>query len=145
LTPEYLEAGLVRLGLSWEWLTLRVLELTYTAWDLTSFARDCGYEGGPFLWDDERRFRIRAELDAALFHLYFPCDGRGEWLASDLEDPRSLGAVKEVFPVPRAAIEYVMDTFTIVKGREEEVHGGYRTKVAILAVYERMLGAMGGG
>lgn len=34
------------------------------------FASDCGYEGPPFRWDPERRFLLRAELDAAFFHLY---------------------------------------------------------------------------
>jgi hypothetical protein len=34
------------------------------------FARDMGYEGGPFVWDEEdRRHRI-ARLDALFFHLY---------------------------------------------------------------------------
>ena len=46
----------------------RVLELTYTAWDLEGFARDCGYDGPPFRWDEERRFMLRCELDAAFFH-----------------------------------------------------------------------------
>ena len=46
----------------------RVLELTYTAWDLESFATDVGYDGPPFRWDAARRFLLRAELDAAFFH-----------------------------------------------------------------------------
>ena len=54
----------------------RVLELTYTAWDLKSFAADCGYDGPPFRWDEERRFQLRCELDASFFHLYL---GSGEW------------------------------------------------------------------
>ena len=33
-------------------------------------ARDCGDAGPRFRWDEERRFLLRAELDAALFHLY---------------------------------------------------------------------------
>src|SRR5690606_21887452 len=33
----------------------RVLELTYTAWDLQPFAQDVGYDGPPFVWDEERR------------------------------------------------------------------------------------------
>lgn len=31
-----------------DWMFPRVLELTYTAWDLQPFAQDCGYEGAPF-------------------------------------------------------------------------------------------------
>ena len=33
-------------------------------------ARIWGTIGAPFVWDKERRFKIRAELDAAFFHLY---------------------------------------------------------------------------
>jgi hypothetical protein len=52
------------------WIEERVLELTYTAWDMEPFARDLGDHGPPFVWNEERRFAIRAELDAAYFHLY---------------------------------------------------------------------------
>ena len=53
-----------------------VLELTYTAHDMASFARDMGHvdEDGrvlpPFRWDDERRLHLRAKLDALYFHVY---------------------------------------------------------------------------
>src|SRR5690606_10809493 len=53
-----------------DFITSRVLELTYTAWDLRSFAQDVGYDGPPFVWDEERRFLMRCELDALYFHLY---------------------------------------------------------------------------
>jgi hypothetical protein len=52
------------------WILPRALELTYTAWDLEAFAKDCGYDGPPFRWDEKRRFLLRCELDAAYFHLY---------------------------------------------------------------------------
>ena len=52
------------------WIRARVLELSYTAWDMEAFARDLGDGGAPFRWDEERRRLIRAELDAAFFHLY---------------------------------------------------------------------------
>src|SRR5262249_11431032 len=41
------------------WLLPRVLELTYTAWDLQPFAADCDFNGPPFRWDEERRFQLR--------------------------------------------------------------------------------------
>ena len=49
-----------------DWLAPRVLELTYTAWDLEPFARDVGYDGPPFRWDPARRFLLRAELELLL-------------------------------------------------------------------------------
>ena len=44
----------------------RVLELTYTAHDLTPWARDLGYAGEPFPWDPVRRAILRAELECPL-------------------------------------------------------------------------------
>ena len=34
------------------------------------FARDMGYDGPPFIWNDEERRHLRARLDALYFHLY---------------------------------------------------------------------------
>jgi hypothetical protein len=42
----------------------RVLELTYTGHSMAPFARDLGYDGAPFAWDEDRRAQLRAELDA---------------------------------------------------------------------------------
>ena len=42
----------------------RVLELTYTSHSMAPFARDLGYNGPPFLWNEDRRALLRAELDA---------------------------------------------------------------------------------
>ena len=47
-----------------------VLRLTYTAHDMAPFARDLGYDGPPFRWDEEERRHLRARLDALYFHLY---------------------------------------------------------------------------
>jgi hypothetical protein len=93
------------------WLLPRVLELTYTAWDLQPFARDVGHDGPPFRWDPARRFLLRCELDAAFFHLY--------GLSHDDTD-------------------YVMDTFPIVRKNDEKAHGKYRTKLAILEIHKAM-------
>ena len=83
-----------------------VLRLTYTAHDMTSFARDLGYEGPPFVWDEEARRHLRARLDALYFHLY--------------------GLTKE-------DAEYVLDTFPIVRREDKAVFGRYRTRDLILA------------
>ncbi len=89
----------------------RVLELTYTAWDLEPFAQDVGYDGPPFRWDPARRFVLRAELDAAFFHLY---------------------------GLDRGDTDYILDTFPIVRKNDEKTHGEYRTKRVILEVYDAM-------
>ncbi|MFJ3987672.1 DNA methyltransferase [Streptomyces sp. NPDC090032] len=100
------------------WLTPRVLELTFTSRDMASFARDHGDEGAPFRWNEERRELIRAELDAAMFHIY------------------GLG---------REDVEYVMGTFPTVRKRDEAAHGTYRTRDLILDAYDRMTKARATG
>ncbi len=89
----------------------RILELTYTSNKLIMFAQDCGYEGPPFIWDEERRFVMRCELDAFYFHLY---------------------------EIDRDDVDYIMDTFPIVKRKDEEKYGEYRTKKVILEIYNEM-------
>ncbi len=97
------------------WITARVLELTYTAWDMQPFARDLGDDGPPFRWDPERRSLLRAELDAAYFHLY---------------------------GITRDDTDYILDTFPIVKRKDEAAYGEYRTKRLILEFYDRMADAI---
>ena len=83
-----------------------VLRLTYTAHDMAPFARDLGYDGQPFLWDEEDRRHLRARLDALYFLLY--------------------GLTKE-------DAEYVLDTFPIVRREDEAAFRCYRTRGLILA------------
>jgi len=94
-----------------DWIAPRVLELTYTAWDLEAFANDYGFNGPPFRWDENRRFQLRCELDAAFFHLY---------------------------GIGREDVDYIMETFPIVKRKDEAAHGTYRTKETILLLYDTM-------
>jgi hypothetical protein len=96
----------------------RVLELTYTAWDMEPFARDLGDDGPPFRWDEERRFLMRAELDALYFHLY---------------------------GIDRDDVDYIMETFPIVKRKDEAAYGTYRTKDQILEIYDQMTAASSAG
>jgi hypothetical protein len=101
-----------------DWIATRTLELTYTAWDLEAFAQDCGYDGPPFRWDEERRFLLRCELDAAYFHLY---------------------------EIARDDVDYIMDTFRVWKEKEEKRFGEYRTKRVILEIYDEMTQAIESG
>lgn len=94
-----------------EFISPKVLELTYTSYDLKPFAEDCDYNSSPFIWDEERRFLVRCELDAAYFHLY----------GIRLED-----------------VNHIMDTFTTVKRKDEEKYGEYRTKHVIVEIYNNL-------
>jgi hypothetical protein len=53
-----------------DWIEDRVDELLYTARDMASAATSIGDDGEPFVWDADRRAVLRAELDAAFFHIY---------------------------------------------------------------------------
>ncbi len=83
-----------------------VLRLTYTAHDMAPFARDLGYDGPPFVWDEEERRHLRARLDALYFHLY---------------------------GLSRDDAGYVLNTFPIVRREDEAQFGRYRTRDLILA------------
>jgi hypothetical protein len=102
----------------------------YTCWDLQPFAKDCRYSGHLFRWDEERRFHIRCELDAAFFHLYL--GSPEEWRRKG--SPELLRA----FPTPRDAVSYILETFPIVRQKDEARYGEYRTKRTILEIYDAM-------
>ena len=90
-----------------------VLELTYTAHDMAPFARDMGHVDAngdvlpPFVWDDDRRLRLRARLDALYFHLYGVTD--------------------------RDDVRYIYSTFPIVERQETKAYGHYRSRDLCLA------------
>jgi hypothetical protein len=151
-----------------KWIVPRVLELTYAAWDLKSFADDVWADGEaneesrsakyvglrnvileqwennaaevdgghtdmkppdwlglipsvkdhpnpfpypPFKWDEDRRARLRADLDGLYAHLY--------------------GLTRDEF-------DYILDTFPIVRRKDEEKYGEYRTKRLVLEAYDEI-------
>jgi len=135
-----------------DWLLIRLIELYYTAWDLEPFAKDCGWDGPPFRWDEERRFLLRCELDAAFFYLYLPSTKEGSWKPAKIsegaihdETPEQLAELTKHFPAPRDAVSYIMETFPIVKKRDETEYGSYRTKDTILEIYDAMQTAIATG
>lgn len=108
----------------------RVIELTYTAWDLEPFAQDILSEIGPetwnqyfpdnpleegrphpFRWDEGRRAVLRAELDALYAKLY------------GLTNPE---------------LEYILTTFPVLEKNEIREFGEYRTRRLVLEAWERM-------
>jgi energy-coupling factor transporter ATP-binding protein EcfA2 len=101
-----------------DWMRPYVLELCFTAYDLQGFAEDCGYTGAPFRWDDSRRGHLRAELDAAFFHLY---------------------------GLNRSDTEYVLNTFEVLKKGELKRLGKFDTAERILTAYDAMTAATSSG
>ncbi len=128
-----------------KWLRSRVLELCYTAWDLLPFAQENGYQSPPFQWNQQRRFALRCELDAVLFHLYVPVGANGDWRSAEGEKAEDLARLKANFPTPRDAVAYIMDTFPIVKRKDEEKWDEYRTKRVILEIYDEITRAISVG
>jgi len=102
-----------------DWILPRVLELTFTAWDLQPFARDVGDEGPPYIWEPERRFMLRCELDAAFFHIY---------------------------GISRDDVDYILDTFPVVKKNDEKTtFGEFRTKRVVIERYDALAAAAASG
>lgn len=89
-----------------EFVRSEVLHLSYTAHNLAPFAKDLGYDGPPFKWDDTDRRHRMARLDAIFFQLY----GIGQEAAA-----------------------YILDTFPIVREADHQAFGKYITRDLVLA------------
>lgn len=98
-----------------EWLLLRVVELVCTSHQLMEPAIPVLGSPSSFRFDPERRSLIRAEIDAALFIEY---------------------------GLDREAVEYVLETFPILKKSDLKRHGGYRTKELVLDSYDAISAAV---
>jgi hypothetical protein len=104
-------------------IVLRVLELTYTSYSMTSFARDLGYSGEPFAWDEDRRALLRAELDAWYARAY----------GLSRDDLRYI-----LDPADLLGPECPSETFRVLKKNEmAKFDGEYRTQTLVLAAWDR--------
>lgn len=105
------------------WITRRTLELTFTSNSMASFARDLGYDGPPFPWDEDRRALLRAELDA--------------WYA------RAYGLNRDELryildPADVMGEDYPSETFRVLKNNEMRKYGEYRTRRLVLEAWNRL-------
>ncbi len=141
----------------------RVLELVYTAWDITAFAADVWAEADealraliverrmanyrdteaqssaeittlclraavvnsdpppPFIWHDERRARIRAELDARIARLYGLTRDELRYILD---------------PADVCGADFPGETFRVLKEKEIRQFGEYRTRRLVLAAWD---------
>lgn len=95
-----------------EWISSRVIELTYTSLEMRGWAKEMGYEGEPFQWDEKRRRFLRAELDACFFYLY---------------------------GLDSTSIIYIMNSFSGLAHKEKKEFGEYLTKRLILEQYDFLI------
>ena len=88
-----------------------MLELTYTSESLRPYAADLGDTGQPFAWNEDRRTQLRAELDAAIMH---------------------------IFGHRRADAKHVLNAFPVLREHEQRDHGHYRTRDLVLSEFDKM-------
>ena len=103
----------------------RVLELSYTSNSMAPFARDLGYDGQPFAWDEDRRAQLRAELDAWYALAY----GLSRDELRYVLDPKDV-----------MGEDYPSETFRVLQKNEIAKYGEYRTQRLVLAAYDALVG-----
>lgn len=134
----------------------RVVELTYTAWDLENFFTDVWAEADetlrgailrqwqsnqlaadrapatsvqtPFVWHEERRALLRAELDAYYARLY----GLSEQDLRYILDPQDVYG--PTFPG---------ETFRVLKEKDIRRYGEYRTRRLVLEAFAKLPATVG--
>ena len=108
-----------------EFISRRVLQLTYTAHDLSAWAAALGYDGAPFDFDVGSRAQIRAELDAYYARLY----------RLDREELRYI-----LDPADVMGPGYPTETFRVLKQREMNTKGvgEYLTRRLVLEAFDRL-------
>jgi hypothetical protein len=105
----------------------RVLELTYTAYDLSAWAQDLGHSGPPFPFNTDRRAQLRAELDAYYARLYGLTRDELRYIL----DPSDV-----------MGDDYPSETFRVLKNGEMREFGEYRTQRLVLAAWDQLNGVV---
>lgn len=104
-------------------VTPRVLELSYTSDDLAPFASSLDFDGPPFLGQLDRRVHLMAELDAYYAHLY----------GLKRDELRYVLDPSEIF-----GDDFPSESFRVLKEREEQEYGEYRTRRLVLEAYDEL-------
>jgi len=107
-----------------KFISTRVLELVYTAWDMQPFAKDMGYDGEPFIWNPNRRALLRAELDAYYAKLY----------GLTRDELRYILDPADVY-----GADFPSETFRVLKNNEIKQFGEYRTQRLVLEAWDRII------
>jgi hypothetical protein len=97
-----------------------ILERAQFLIEVSHDAPRLGISGGAarMRWNSGERAEVRAELVAAFFHLY---------------------------GIERPDVDYILDTFPILRRKDEQTFGEYRIKRRILEIYDAMAEAAAAG
>ncbi|MBS0436169.1 MAG: N-6 DNA methylase [Proteobacteria bacterium] len=107
-----------------DFIVPRVLELSYTAHDMSPWAKALGYDGPPFGFDAPRRAILRGELDAYFARLYGLT--RDELLY--ILDPAEI-----------EGSDYPTETFRVLKANDQrEFNNEYRTRDLVMDAWDRL-------
>lgn len=136
---------------SQNYIAPRILELVYTSLDLKTYAEDMSYHGEPFRWDEERRALLRAELDAYYAQLYGLNRKQLRYILDPADlTPRELEDILDPWEevadpldplgyVQRAAVsDFPGETFRVLKEKENNKYGEYRTRRLVLEAWEKL-------
>lgn len=100
----------------------RVLELSYTSRSLTGLARDLGYDGLPFKWDESRRAQLRGELDAFYARAYGLTRDELRYILD---------------PADVMGPDYPSETFRVLRKNEIAKYGEYRTAKLVMQAWDQ--------
>ena len=100
-----------------QWISERVLKLTCTAEDMIPLAKACDFKGsrgdGVHIWKEAERAEIRAELDAAYFHLYGITRDDAEYMLSTFSNsglvPEDKRGSQQLLCAPGSTGQMVLD------------------------------------
>jgi hypothetical protein len=108
-----------------DWISERVLKLSCTAEDMIPLAKACDFKGsrgdGVHVWKVAERAEIRAELDAAYFHLYGIERADVEYILSTFTNtglgPEDMRGAQQFFWNPGSAGEMILEAFDRLQRR----------------------------
>ena len=106
-----------------DFIVPRVLELSYTAYDMEPFAKALDYHGEPFKFDPVRRHQLKSELDAYYAKLYGLTRDELRYILD---------------PADVMGLDYPSETFRVLKNKEMKEFGEYRTQRLVLEAWDKL-------
>lgn len=106
-----------------DFISRRIIKLVYNAWDMKGFAEELGYYHEPFEFDSDVRAVTIAELDAYYAKLYGLTRDELRYIL----DPSDV-----------MGDDYPSETFRVLKNKEMNEFGEYRTQRLVLEAWDKL-------